>query len=41
MQKDIFGKKNAKYKKSNWFKFQESIKHHHDFVMSNLNLLSY
>jgi hypothetical protein len=34
-------KKNAKYKKSNWFKFQESIKHHHDFVMSNLNLLSY
>lgn len=34
-------KKNIEYKKSNWFKFQESIKHHHTFVMSNLKLLSY
>ena len=32
-------KKNVEYEKSNWFKFQESIKHHHTFVMSNLKLL--
>jgi hypothetical protein len=31
-------KRNINYKKSNWFKFQESIKDHHTFVMSNLKL---
>ncbi len=33
-------KKNIEYEKSNWFKFQEAIKHHHAFVMSNLKLLN-
>jgi len=31
-------KRNINYKKSNWFKFQESIKDHHTFVISNLKL---
>ncbi|MFK7760895.1 MAG: hypothetical protein AB8B46_02065 [Candidatus Midichloriaceae bacterium] len=31
-------KKNIEYEKSNWFKFQESIKHHHAFAISNLKL---
>lgn len=29
-------KKNIEYEKSNWFRFQESIKHHHAFVMSKI-----